>query len=364
MFQAFDAPPSINETPTRVGRLRELLARLKIDAALVPRADEHQSEYVPPSAERLKWLTGFSGSAGSAVVTRESAALFVDGRYTVQSRQQVDTGLFEILQTPQNTPADWLVKTLTAGAVIGFDPWLHTVSDIERLETKLSRHGVKLKALSRNPIDRIWGSGRPKPPAGKVRPQAEIYAGRPAHEKIAGIQAGLAEDGQDAVVLTLSDSIAWAFNIRGSDVAHNPVALAFAIVPAEGEPELFIAPEKVDEEARAHLAAIARISDPSQLADRIAALKEAGKRVRLDPDTAAWAIARKLGGAQKIKRGADPCILPKARKNPVEIEGARTAQLRDGAAVTRFLAWIDREAPSGNLDEITAAKRLEEMLTA
>jgi len=359
MFQAFEAPadPSIGAGRTR--QLRALLSELKIDAFLVPRADEHQGEYVPKSAERLGWLTGFTGSAGSAVVARKHAALFVDGRYTVQSRAQVDTSVFEILQLPQHTPGDWLIAKLGTGATVGFDPWLHTIAGIERLAEQLAPRRITLKPVARNPIDRIWGRARPAVPAAPVRVQALARAGKSAEDKIAELQAKLKADEQDAVVLTLPDSIAWLFNIRGADIAHNPVVLAFAIVRVQGKAELFIAPAKLDKEVKAHLGAVARLFEPKDLQDRIGALRQAKCRVRLDPETAAWWLARRLGDAKRIRRGADPCILPKARKNAAEIAGARAAHLRDGAAMVRFLAWLDREAGEGGLDEITAVEELE-----
>ena len=359
MFQSFETPAGLNNAVDRVKQLRALMAALRVDAVLVPRADEHQGEYVPASAERLRWITGFSGSAGIAVIARQTAALFVDGRYTVQARAQVDTKAFEILQVPQARLSEWLNQKLKPGSVVGFDPRLHTVSEIERLTDALSDRKITLKPLSRNPVDRIWGADRPAAPAGDVRPHPLKYAGRSAEEKIAALQKGLKAEQQDAVVLTLPDSIAWLFNIRGSDVAHNPVPLAFAIVPVSGKPELFIAREKLGAEARKHLS-FARVSDPASLGDRLARLKTAGKRVRLDPETASWWFARQLGGPRRIVWGQDPCILPKARKNAVEIKGARAAHLRDGAAIGRFLAWLDREAPGGKLDEITVAKTLEE----
>jgi Xaa-Pro aminopeptidase len=358
MFQSFEAPTELESSMDRINRLRSLLPELRVDAVLVPRADEHQGEYVPASAERLKWLTGFSGSAGIAAITRRAGALFVDGRYTVQARSQVSKEL-EILQVPEARLSDWLRQKLRPGAAVGFDPRLHTVSEIERLTEALADRNIKLKPLARNPVDRLWGAERPPAPMGKVRPHPLKYAGRAAEDKIAEIQKALKADGQDAVVLTLPDSIAWLFNIRGSDVQHNPVALAFAIVPAQSKPELFIAQEKLDAEAKAHLTFV-RISEPEALGAKLGQLKAAGKRVRLDPNTASWWVARQLGGPQRIARAQDPCILPKARKNEVEIKGARAAHLRDGAAVVRFLAWLDREAPGGRLDEITAARKLEE----
>ena len=358
MFQSFEAPAVIEDATERVQRLRALMAELGVEAVLVPRADEHQGEYVPRSAERLKWLTGFSGSAGTAVVLREKAALFVDGRYTVQARGQIDAVTFEILQVPQASVSDWLRQNVKREGVVGFDPRLHTVAEIERLTDVLADRKVKLKALARNPVDRLW-TDRPPPPAGPVHPHPLQYAGQSAEDKIAALQKELKAEAQDAVVLTLPDSIAWLFNIRGSDVAHNPVPLAFAIVPAQGKPELFISRQKLDAAAKAHLA-FAKVSDPGTLGERLTRLKTSGKRVRLDPNTASWWVARQLGGPRQIQRGQDPCILPKARKNETEIEGARTAHLRDGVAYARFLAWLDREAPGGRLDEISVARKLEE----
>jgi len=360
MFQTYESPPTGTDSRERVRQLRDLMARRGLDAVLVPRSDEYQGEYVAPCAERLAWLTGFTGSAGLAAVARTTAALFVDGRYVVQAPRQVDAGTFEIQQIPEAKLDAWLGKQLKAGAMVGFDPWLHTAGTIEDLEKSLQAKDIGLRALRRNLVDQVWGGGRPKPPANPVVPHPLRYAGKPAEHKIAELQAALRVDGQDMVILTLPDSIAWLFNIRGSDVAHNPVALAFALVPASGKPEIFIDPIKVKAEARSHLAKLAKISAPSALAERMVALRATPKRIRLDPNTAASWFFRKLRrGKARIVRGSDPCLLPKARKNAAEIKGARIAHVRDGAAVTRFLAWLDREAPSGKLDEITAARRLE-----
>lgn len=360
MFQNFDAPAERSDASDRIARLRRLLEELHVDAFLVPRADEHQGEYVPACAERLNWLTGFSGSAGLAIVTRGNFGLFVDGRYTVQARNQVRNDNVEILQIPAAKPTDWLQQKLKPGAVVGFDPKLHTVAEVERLTEALSPAQIKLKPLSRNPVDRIWGADRPAAPQGPVRVHPLRYAGTSAEDKIAALQQELKSSSQDAVVLTLPDSIAWLFNIRGADVAHNPVPLAFAIVPTRGKPEIFIARTKLDSEAKAHFGSIAKISPPDALGEKLAALKSSGKSVRLDPNSASWWVARHLGGPKRIKRGTDPCIPAKAHKNATEIDGARAAQVRDGGAVTRFLAWFDREAPSGKLSEISAAQKLEE----
>lgn len=359
MFQTFEPPGESAAGAERVARLRALLRDAEIDAFLVPRSDEHQGEYVPRSAERLAWLTGFTGSAGTAVIARQAAALFTDGRYTVQAKAQVDTALFEIQLVPGAKLSDWLTTRLAKDAVVGFDPWLHTVSEVERLGEVLAPKGIALKPVARNPIDRLWGKDRPAAPAGPIEPHPEIYSGRPAADKIAEVQKRLTADQHDAIIVTLPDSIAWLFNIRGSDVPHTPLVLAFAIVPASGKPEIFLAPERLDAEARTHLSTLAKVSEPATLPARLSAMKEAGEKVRLDPDTAAWWFARRLGGTKAVQRAADPVIALKARKNDVEIAGCRNAHVRDGAAMVRFLAWLDREAPGGGIDEITAVQRLE-----
>src|SRR5689334_18892117 len=268
MFQTFDRPQAGADTTERVAGLRELMVKAGIDALLVPRSDQHQGEYVAPCSERLAWLTGFTGSAGLAAVARTAAVVFVDGRYTVQARAQIDGRLFEILEIPDARLSEWLARKLTAGSVVGFDPWLHSAAAIAELTEKVAEQGIKLKPLARNLIDRVWGKARPAPPTGPVVPHALKYAGKPAEQKISELQATLRKDGQDAVVLTLPDSIAWLLNIRGSDVAHNPVALAFAIVPASGKPELFIDGGKIGAEAKAHLAPLAKLSAPEALEAR------------------------------------------------------------------------------------------------
>ncbi|MGQ0457063.1 MAG: aminopeptidase P family protein [Hyphomicrobium sp.] len=362
MFQTFESSQGSQHVAARVAALRTWMAKAKIDAVLVPRADEHQGEYVPPCAERLKWLTGFSGSAGLAIVARTSAALFVDGRYTVQAKTETDTKIFELSPQPRPQVSMWLSEHLKPGAVVGFDPWLHTASEAARLRSTLADKKIKLKALAKNPVDLIWGKARPKPPAAPIIPHPLSFAGKSAADKIADLQKTLKDERQNAAILTLADSISWLFNIRGGDVAHNPVVLAFAIVPANGKAELFVAPEKVTREARAHLTAVAKLSPPEALRSRIAALKSGKKRVRLDPNSAAAWFETALG-PKCIAPAPDPCILPKAIKNETEISGARAAHVRDGVAVVRFLAWLDKAAAAGALDEISAVKKLEAFRT-
>lgn len=359
MLQDFNDTGGPARSAERVAALRAVLARRGLAGYLVPRADEHLGEYVPACAERLRWLTGFSGSAGLAVVLLDTAALFVDGRYRLQARKQADERLFDILQTPENKPSDWLKSHLQSGAVVGFDPRLHSMREIAQLEQDLSGCGIRLAAQDENLIDALW-HGRPPPPAGPVMPHALKFAGMAARDKIADLQRRLREAGADASVLTAPDSIAWLFNIRGRDVAHTPVALAFAIVPAEGRPELFIARAKLRARTRGHLERVAKIYEPQALDERLRALGARGAAVRLDPNSTARWFADRLGEAgARIVEGSDPCLLPKAIKNATEIAGARAAHLRDGTALCRFLAWLDAEAGKGDIDEITAAQRLE-----
>ena len=358
MFQTFDAPSDAPAIPERIKRLRALIADEGLAALLLPRGDEHQGEYVAPCSERLRWLTGFSGSAGLAAITRRHAGLFVDGRYTVQARAECGGGQFDFPGLARTALAPWLKEKLKGGDVVGFDPWLHTVSEVERLRGLLEPAGLALKPTRRNLVDAIWGKDRPGPPDGPVIPHPLKYAGRPAEQKIAAVQKVLKEAGQDAVVLTAPDSICWLLNIRGRDVAHNPVVLAFAIVPASGKAELFVAAGKVTREARAHLDGVAKVSPPAALKARLAALRKAKRRVRLDPDRAAWWFSRALG--KSAVRGGDPCVPMKAIKNATEIKGARTAHVRDGAAVVRFLAWLDGAVAAGEaIDEIAAVRALE-----
>lgn len=359
MFQTFETTGGPEHVAERVKALRVLLSKAKIDAYLIPRADEHQGEYVPACAERLKWITGFSGSAGLAVVTRKAAALFVDGRYTVQAPAETDTAVFEISALPRPRIGEWIISKLAKGQVVGFDPWLHTASEAARLKVALAAKGITLKPISGNLVDKAWGTARPKAPDAPVDIQPVSLAGRDASEKIAGVQKALKEAGQHAAIFTLSDSVCWLFNIRGADVAFNPIVRAFAIVPASGKADLFIAAGKVSSDVRAHLSPVAKIMPPKALSQRLKDLKKSGKRVRLDPDTAAFALERGLG-SKSMSRGQDLCILPKAVKNAAEIAGTRAAHVRDGVAMVRFLSWFERTAHAGNLDEIGAVKKLEE----
>ena len=358
MFQTFETSGGPGHVAERLRALRALLTQLGVDALLVPRADEHQGEYVPAAAERLKWLTGFSGSAGIAIVTRKSACLFTDGRYTVQAKAETDTSLFEISLTPRAQISDWIAANLAKGQTLGIDPWLHTGSEVARLTSALSAKGIKLKTLAKNPVDQLWGKSQPKPPSGQVSIQSATLAGHSAQEKIANLQKQLKDEGQHSTILTLPDSICWLLNIRGTDVAHNPVVLAFAIVPASGKAELFIDPQKVGKDAKAHLAPLVRLSQIKELRDRLKELRAAKRRIRLDSNSAAYWFEQALGSSNVVN-GPDLCVSAKAIKTAAEIAGARAAHLRDGAAVVRFLAWLDDTAEHGILDEISAVEKLE-----
>ncbi len=358
MFQTFDETAATDKVAGRVAGLRSLMRKDRIDAFLIPRGDEHRGEYVAAASERLKWLTAFSGSAGLAAVGLRSAALFVDGRYTVQAPQQTDTTVFEVLQTPAAKPSDWLIASLKAGDVVGFDAWLHSVDEVNQLSDLLKPRGIKLKALTRkNPIDELWDDARPASPANPVSVHPLTRAGKSAADKIAQIQEVLVEANHEAVILTMPDSICWLFNIRGADIPHTPVVLAFAIVPKQGKAELFVTSQRLSDTVLAHLDPVANLVDPAQLKDRLALLKSAGKPVRLSTATAAYWFQNRLG--KLIVAGTDPCLKLKAIKNTAEIKGARAAHRRDAVAVCRFLAWFDRESATGKLDEITAARQLE-----
>ncbi len=363
MFQTFAAPAPATATPPRVTALRALIAQLGLDAYLIPRADEYQNEYVPACDERLAYITGFSGSAGLAVITARNAALFVDGRYTVQAPQEVSTATFAIKGIRTTDLKPWLAQNLSPGAKIGFDPKLHTLGEIETLTEQLTEHNLTLKPVPRNLIDRIWTTDRPPAPSGPITLQPIEFTGCAATEKIAELQKMLKQAGQSAVVLTSPDSICWLFNIRGSDVAHNPIVLAYAIISVGAKPELFVSADKLTPKAKTYLAPLAKLREPAAFDTALATLKAAGKPVRLSL-AASWWIFKTLGGTKLVKRRFDPCIDPKSTKTAAEISGSRAAHVRDGVAVTRFLAWFDETLGQNEaIDEIRAVTMLETFRT-
>ncbi|WP_033074314.1 aminopeptidase P family protein [Sphingopyxis sp. MWB1] len=341
----------------RLSRLRAELAARGLDGFIVPISDEHMSEYVGDYAQRMAWLTGFGGSAGTAAVLPEKAAVFVDGRYTVQVRDQVDGALFDYVGVPQSSVAEWLGANISAGQKIGYDPWLHAIDWARSLEAALAARGAELVAVDTNPLDAVW-EDQPAPSKAVVTVYDTALAGQSAAEKRASIADWLRAEGLDTTVMTALDSVAWTFNLRGQDVTHTPVGLAFALLHADATADLFIAPEKVDDAVRAHLGNSVRIHDRTAFEPALAEL--AGKKVAVDPDRAVAAIFTALEGAgAAIARRRDPAVLPKAIKNPTELSGTRAAHIRDGVAVARFLKWMEEHAPQGGLDELGAAAQLK-----
>jgi Xaa-Pro aminopeptidase len=359
MFQNFDAKSDPTLSPPRIAALRAWLAENELDGFLVPRADEHQGEYVAARAERLRWLTGFSGSAGVALIMRDRAHIFVDGRYQLQVRGEVDTSIFSVENLIETPPPVWIKDNLGKGARIGFDPWLHTVGDAKALKASAAKVGATLVPLERNPVDILW-TDQPKPPLAPVEIHPNALAGELAKDKLARLAAGLRKDGATHAVLTDPSSIAWTFNIRGHDVPHTPLALGFAILAAEGPHFLFMDKRKLPRETEAYLTQLTDLSQPGALENELTKLAKSGARIALDPALAAdrlRMLVEENGGA--VVSLADPARLPRATKNKAEIAGARAAHRRDAAAVIKLLSWLDRQPP-GSLDEIAVVTKLEE----
>ena len=341
---------------SRVAALRQTLKKMKLTGLIVPRQDEFQGEYVAAYAERLKWLTGFAGSWGMAILTLKKGAIFVDGRYTIQVRQQVDTKLFTPHHLIDDPPAAWIADNLKKGDVLGFDPWLLTADQAERFTAACAKLGAKLVPVTPNPIDTIW-EDQPKRPTASLSVQPLQFAGQSVADKLAMISRLLGKAGVDATVLTQPDSVAWVFNIRGHDVPYTPVVLAYAILKKKGKAELFIDKAKLPEDVQAHLKKSVVIKKP---ADLESALKALGKSaIQIDSNWAPAKIKSTLAKA-KIVNATDLCVLPKAKKNKTEQEGARAAHRRDGVAMSRFLCWLESAAPQGNLTEWSVAEKLEQ----
>ena len=340
----------------RLDALRKELARRGLDGFVIPISDEHMSEYVGDYAKRLAWRTGFGGSAGTAVVLSDKAAIFVDGRYTVQVREQVDGKLFDYQSVPQTSPADWLAQNAPEGARVGFDPWLHSKGWADSAAGAMKAKGGELVAVESNPVDAVWPD-RPAPSPALATVQADEFAGRSSADKRAEVADWLKHEGFDAAVISALDSIAWLLNIRGSDVDRTPVALSYVIAHDDGTAELFIAPEKVSAELTQHLGNAVTIRPRADFEPALGEL--AGKRVAVDPNFGVAAIFNALAKAGATAVAArDPTILPKAMKNPREQQGQRDAQARDGAAEAKFLRWLEREAPKGGETELSAAAML------
>jgi Xaa-Pro aminopeptidase len=358
MFQSFETKSAPQFGRERVQALRAKLDALGVDAFLVPRADEYQGEYVPASAERLSWLTGFTGSAGMGLITKREAVIFVDGRYVTQLAEQVDGQVFTGGDLVNEPPHVWLSRHAAKGLRLGIDPWLHAGAEVRRLQKALEELGGSLLTLSSNPLDEIW-TDRPAEPLEPVSIQKKEHAGRPAAEKIAEISSKVRDKGAAAVLITDPSSVAWIFNIRGNDVPHTPHPLSRAIISAAGKAEIFLDRRKLGGEQAEYLQDLATVKEPSALMERLADVARDGGRVMIDPDLTplALAVAIEKAGGVAVEAG-DPAKLPRACKNAAELQGSAQAHLQDGAAVVEFLCWLDEQAP-GSITEIDAVKALE-----
>ena len=359
MFQNFEVLSSPDQAAGRIARLREGFAASAVNAIAVPRSDEYLGEYVPACAERLAWLTGYTGSAGSVLVLEDKAHIFVDGRYTNQVRAQTDPAVFTYQDSVATPLATFLEASGLTGLRLGIDPWTWPSSEVARLETALKAIDGQLVFLPRNPVDAIWDD-RPQPPLGAVTIQPLDLAGQLARDKLAMIAETAAKAGAGAVVLADPSSVAWSFNIRGEDLPSTPHPLSRAIIPASGRPLLFIDKRKTGIEAEAYLTQLADLEPPSGFDDALLALGKSGTSIMIDPAVAPHAVSMLIeqsGGT--VRAAPDPARLPRACKNAAEIAGSARVHRQDGAAMVRFLAWLD-DQPPGSADEIAAATRLEE----
>jgi Xaa-Pro aminopeptidase len=354
MFKEF--PMLMQTHEARLSALRDELKRRGLTGFVVPICDEHMSEYVGEYAQRLGWLTGFGGSAGTATVLLNRAAIFTDGRYTVQVRDQVDGRLFEYVSVAETSPAAWIAAYAQVGDKIGYDAWLHTAAWVETAQAAAQAKGAQMVAVDGNPIDAVW-TGRPQRSIAPLMVQPDILAGKSSDTKRSEMAAQLRANGADAAVIAALDSVAWTFNIRGTDVANTPVPLAFTLLHNDGTAELFVAPEKITPDVQMHLGNQVTIRRYDEFADHLKKLS--GKRISVDPTLSVAAISQALaaGGAEIIAL-RDPALLPKAVKNAAEQNGTRDAHIRDGAALTRFLRWCSEELVKGGQTELSAAARL------
>ncbi len=345
-------------TAERFKLLRQALKDQECDGFIVPHADQHQNEYLPANAERLAWLTGFTGSAGNAVVLQDQAAIFVDGRYTLQAANQVDQDLIAVIPSAEVTPSQWLEQTVQQGQRIGFDPWLHTTDEFENYNAACEGNGAKLVACEPNPLDKVW-QDQPTESQGPIVPHDIKYAGKSLTEKIEEIATVLEHKQIDAVVLAALDSVAWLLNFRASDMPYTPFALVFAVLNSDRTVILFASSAKVNDQLRHHLGPQVVIKPKTEFVNHLQQL--ANKKVQIDPSGTSAKVMQVLKDTGvDIVTGSDPCILPKACKNPVEIKGTINAHIRDGAALSNFLAWLDKTLKTQTITEIDAEKTLLE----
>lgn len=359
MFQSYDVKTDKSYGPKHIPLLRAKMKDMGLDVFFIPHADEYQNEYLPPCGQRLQWISGFSGSAGAAIVTADKAIIFVDGRYTIQVRQQVDDGTYEYCHLVTEPPSKWIEKNVGKGAMVGYDAWLQTVDSVNTLKKACAKVGAELLSVETNPIDACW-EDRPDKPLADIIPHPVEYSGASSEEKREGLGKELEERGSDAVIVATPASIAWLLNIRGGDVSHTPLPLSRVILNADGTADYFVDKRKLTDGISAHLGNAVTVHDEDDFARGLGDLGEAGKTVEADAASApAWVFEQLEAAGAEIVRKSDPCILPKAMKNPVEQEGARNVHIRDGAAMTKFLCWLETAAPKGGEDEISAAKKLE-----
>jgi Xaa-Pro aminopeptidase len=355
MFQSFEATTNPSDGPARLADLREVLRAEGLAGFLVPRSDAHQGEWVPARDERLAWLTGFTGSAGFCAALLDRAGVFIDGRYTLQVKDQIDLEYFTPVDWPATDLGVWLIESLPDGGIVGFDPWLHVKDQIDKLSATLEGSGITLSEVD-NLVDQVWPD-QPAPPQGAIVAHGIEFSGEESAVKRERIAAQLREDGHNAVVLSMPDSLAWLLNIRGTDITRTPVGLAFAILTADGKVQMFTDPAKASDAVRTHLGPDVEILPP---VDFGAALDGLTGMVRIDKTTAPLWISNRLARAGvEIDYAADPCARPKACKNKVEVEGARRAHLRDGIAMAELLAWLDGLGSKPNISEIEVVTKLE-----
>ncbi len=362
MFQIFSDQASPDQGRVRLPLLREELQEQGLTGFILPRADEYGGENLADYAERLAWLTGFTGSAGTVIVLRDKAAIFIDGRYTLQVRDQVDTDLLTPVSFPETTPAQWLKENIKEGDVIGFDPWLHTAKHAEQLEQNCIKAKAKLEPVSKNPVDSIW-SDQPARPSAPIVPQPFELTGRNAEDKIQLIADKIA-DKADATFITQADSVAWLLNIRGADVPRAPLPLAFAIVTKSAKAYLICEEKKLPRETCKLLPNNLTVVAPKELEQFFTGNEADAKSWLIDLTLTPQAVVSMLELSNAVLvEGSDPCLRLKSAKTPEELAGMRSAHLRDGAAMVRFLSWLDNVAPTGTVDEIQAAKQLEQCRT-